>query len=185
MPYGAGITAEGMSSGQAPFVRRREQTTGLTYFANNVNDAQAAESPGDRAIPGISDYTPVYDNPRQSDNAFLPYMSRGRYPYPARDDHAYYINPYTMLGGEGASWEWEHFGYKVPLAMPVLAGDDTSPGRFGGANHPLDGHAGMVAWPERANVYRPPWQAYGDVIDQRTGDVAPDYFSGYGANPLT
>lgn len=174
-------------SGQAPFVRRREQTTGLTYFANGYDVAYWPQSPQSNANVegGASDYTPVYDNPRQSDMAFLPYVSRGRPVFPAANDRAYYINPYTFLGGEGASWEWEHFGYKVPIAEPTLAGDDSSPGRFGGANHPLDGHAGMVAWPERANVYRPPWQAYGDVIDQRTGDVPPDLFSGYGANPLT
>lgn len=183
MPYGVAAMASG--TGQAPFVRRREQTTGLTYFANLEQEAAHAESPADSHVPGISDYSAVYDNPRQSDNAFLPYVSKGRTPFPAHNDLVFYINPYTMLGGEGASWEWEHFGYKVPLAMPVLAGQDTSPGRYGGANHPLDGHAGMVAWPERANVYRPPWQAFGDVLDQRIPDTPPDFFSGYGANPLT
>ena len=169
--------------GLAPFVRRREQTTGLTYFANLTQEAAECESPADN-VSGISDYTPAPDTPRQSDNAFLPYMSRGRAPYPSRDDHVYYINPWTMLGGEGASWEWEHFGYKVPLAEPTLAGDRSSPGRYGGANHPLDGHAGMVAWPERANEYRPPWESFGSVVDQRVGSVAPEWTSASGANPL-
>jgi hypothetical protein len=109
-------------------------------------------------------------------------MNRGRPVFPAGQDLTYYINPWTMLGGEGASWEWEHFGYKMPLHPPTLAGQD--PGRFGGANHPLDGHAGMIAWPERANEYRPPWESYGSVVDQRTGDVAPDWTSGSGANTL-
>lgn len=166
-------------TGLAPFVRRREQTTGLTYVVvPHQRPADAQVAPPSGVAMGMSDFTPVYDPPPQSQ--FL--GGRGRPAYPASQDSLYYVNPWTGLGGEGASWEWEHFGYKVPLRAHALAADN--PGTFGGANHPLDGHAGMIAYPERANVYRPPFESYGAVVDQRTGDVAPDWASARGANPL-
>jgi hypothetical protein len=54
--------------------------------------------------------------------------------------------------------------------MPAPAYDATNdPGKLGGYNTPIQSYPGMIAWPERANEYRSPWEAFSAIIDQRTG----------------
>lgn len=163
------------------FVRRREPEAGyLTNVAVVHQRAYDPQSiPPEGAAMGMSDYSPLNDPVRYSEFT----GGRGRPVFPAANDTVYYLNPATKLGGEGASWEWEHYGLKQPMLPKTLAGGYDS-GTYGAANHPLDGHAGMVAWPERANEYRPPFESYGSVVDQRTPNVAPNWTSASGANPL-
>ena len=148
------------------FVRRREQRgQGFSFFAENHNDPITEEIPGDFLYSdGVTGYSPVYDPPKQS--SFT--GGRGRQVAPAFDpSEAFYINWGTSLGGEGASWEWEHFGIKQP--MPAPAFDSYDPGKVGASNHPISGYPGMIAWPERSNEYRAPWEAFSSIVDQRTG----------------
>lgn len=162
------------------FIRRREQTTGLTYVAvPHVRAVDPLDAPPAGEAMGMSSYAPLEDPVRYSE--FV--GGRGRPVWPASQDTWYTINPWLQLGGEGASWEWEHYGYKSPMQPRTLGGGD--PGAVGGANAPIAGGAGMIAWPERANEYRPPWESYGAVVDQRTPNVAPAWESAAGGvNPL-
>lgn len=146
-----------------PFVRRREPSEGMTWaLVPYTNPMEPEAISGELRSLGagpIIDRAP--DPVRQSD--FL--GGRGRPVFPGRQDVELFINPATGLGGEGASWEWEHFGYKMPMPEPSADSD----ARTGALNAPLAGYAGMIAWPERTNEYRPPWESYSSTTDQRLG----------------
>lgn len=178
--------------GVVPFIRRREQTTGLTFV---VVPHERATEPNRPMLARADDESgggmaPFAQAGRQGWEADVPSYSselggRGRPVFPGSMDALYYLNPWTMAGGEGASWEWEHFGHKLPVTSPALS--RANPSKVGAANHPLAGRPAMIAWPERANIYRAPFESYSNVIDQRAPGVPVSELAGGavgGYNPL-
>lgn len=148
------------------FVRTRETAQHLTYAVVPYTAAGEPERISEELYAlGAGPLIQQAPDPiRQGD--FL--HGRGRPVFPGSQDVVLFVNPATGLGGEGASWEFEHFGYKQPMPEPS-AGHDGSDARAGALNAPLAGYGGMTAWPERSNEYRPPWESFSSTVDQRLG----------------